>query len=942
MCWRGPLLSYVVALADPASGRGERIEAEPLGHVPAIDGLRALFVLAVAAYHSRFEWIQGGFLGVSAFFTLSGFLITALLLREWTGPNGLGLRSFWARRFRRLLPAAWVTVCLVVLLGAIGAWSSSQLRQLATDVPFALAEVVNWHFVAQDRSYGASLSGPSPIEHFWSLAVEQQFYVILPLVIAGVLRWRSARSRRERLRRLTFVLGAVLVASAVANGVLATGSIDRAYFGTDTRMAEMLVGALLAVLTLRRLRPASLRLRRAIAGAGVAAGAVTVVLWNVATVGSQWLYPWGLLLTAGCTAAVILAASQNGPLASVLSLGPLVWLGKLSYGIYLLHWPIFLVLTPARVGWAPWPLFALRMTVTVAAAALLYHMVEQPVRAGTRLVRPRGWVAAGVAAPVLLVTNLAVTGSADPPTRLEVALAEAPATTTTIPPPPVQVLVVGDQFAASIGAALGPADRTEVTVATVPTCGLVLGGWVVTAGGDVELDVDRCRAARDGWVAAAASTRPDVVMVVPGLRDVADRRLNLQQPWSGPLDPTMNDFIRTGIGTLIDDLSDSGAQIVAVTVPYMRNTEVPVPQPVSLASGEPGTLDQQLGEFTVEQMREGARAEFAENDDARIDELNRIVDAVATSRGVHLLDLAGEIRSWPEGELDPRIRPDGVVLAGEGASRIADWLVPRLVDLTPQPVAAPPPPPILDVEAPLPEAPTVVPRRALSPTAAPRVLFVGDSVAVDLVLGLGASAPTRPDRPLEVESAAKAGCPIARGGSYRTEGDTRVIDGACSWENTFPLLVAAHRPDVVAMSSGPWEVADRRFPGDDRFRHIGDPGVDRYLLREYLTAVDALSSDGALVAIVVQPPIQLGLARGLVDLPESDPARMQRLNEIYAEVAELRPGVVRLVDLAGLLREWGAERDPAVRPDGLHFSDEHSRLVGSWLGDQLWALAHGD
>ena len=150
--------------------RLQGIPAAPLGQVAALDGMRALAVLAVLFYHARFRWLPGGFLGVSAFFTLSGFLITSLLLREWVSAGKLDYRRFWSRRGRRLLPAAWVTIALVIAMGAAGVWDTEQLRDLRSDVPYSLLSLLNWHFIRADRSYGAQFAAPSPLEHFWSLA----------------------------------------------------------------------------------------------------------------------------------------------------------------------------------------------------------------------------------------------------------------------------------------------------------------------------------------------------------------------------------------------------------------------------------------------------------------------------------------------------------------------------------------------------------------------------------------------------------------------------------------------------------------------------------------------------------------------------------------------------------------------------------------------------
>ena len=934
-----------VATVDFASLRRRPVVAEPLGHVPALDGLRALAVTAVVLYHSRFDWIPGGFLGVSAFFTLSGYLITSLLLREWTRTGGVALSSFWTRRFRRLLPASWTTLGFVVVLGALGLWSAGQLRSLRGDLPYSLAEVVNWHFIAVDRSYGATFAAPSPLEHFWSLAVEQQFYVALPLLVVAVLGWPGIATPRQRLRRLVRVLAVLAVASAVANGWLARASVERAYYGTDTRAAELLVGALLACATLRRLRleHSASWVRRAVGLLGVAAGACSLWLWHDATLRAAWMYPWGLLLTALCTASVIVAALQGGAISRALSSAPLQWIGRLSYGIYLLHWPIFGVLTPARVGWGPWPLFALRMALTLAAATVMFHLVEQPVRRGQRLARPRGWIAALVVAPALLVANLLVTASAPPPTQLERVLASAQASTPPPPPVvPVRVTVVGDALAGSIGAALETASAAtgelQVQVAVAPSCGLALGGWVSLPGGAVERDVDRCRAARALWIGTVEQQRPDIVLAVPGLRDLADRRLDHGVPWAGPGDPTVADFLRTDLGSLTDSLRASSAQVVLATAPHLRNSVAPTPVPVVIEGAAPGTGEHRIAEVEIERMAEGAPGRFAENDDPQVDQLNLVLADVARSRGLHLLDLAGQIASWPEGPFDPALRPDGVTIAGVGAERVGTWLAAQLADLAPAPQPAPAPP-AFDASTPLPPAPPPM-ARSVASGGVPRLLLVGDSVAVDVALGMARWGDDHPRARVRLESGARAGCPVARGGSYRIKGDVRLLGDDCDWGPRFPQLVAAQRPDVVVVMTGLWEVADRRLPGDDRFRHLGDPGVDRYVLIELLTAIDVLGAQGASVALVLQPHVQVGRADGFQGLPESDPARMDRYNELLREAAALRPGVVHLLDLPGFLAQLG-EDDTAVRPDGVHFSETHSEVVGGWLTGEVRRVAAG-
>lgn len=477
-----------------------------LGYQDSLDGLRAVAVTLVVLFHGGITELRGGFLGVSVFFTLSGFLITNLLLRRWFTEGRLDTRGFWGRRARRLAPAAWCTIALVILMGVFGVWDTEQLRSLRGDVPWSLLELVNWHFIVTGSSYAASFTAPSPLEHFWSLAVEAQFYLALLLVVVGALaRWGGA-TRRTRFLRLVWILAALLVASAAANFFLARSSVDRAYFGTDTRAAEMLAGALLACATARRFRPRSAAARSALRWAATA-GLVTVIgLSTVATVDSAWLYPWGLLATAAASTAIIAGVLQRGVLTRALSARPLVALGRISYGVYLLHWPIFVWLTPDRTGLDTWPLLGLRAAVTLALAVAMYRIVEQPIRAQV-------WPTPAVSRPlavgavvVLLVGSVGLTANLPPlPAHLatgnppELTVSEARddrgsaeptevAGRSTLPPPdpaaeepprtPTRVLLVGDSIAASLQAALGRelAERgVSFASAAVPGCGVVVG-----------------------------------------------------------------------------------------------------------------------------------------------------------------------------------------------------------------------------------------------------------------------------------------------------------------------------------------------------------------------------------------------------------------------------------------------------------------------------------
>ena len=470
--------------------------AEPLQHVPALDGLRAVAVTLVLLYHADFPWMQGGFLGVSVFFTLSGFLITALLLREWWSTSALSSAHFWSRRLKRLTPAAWATIAGVLVLGALGIWDNSQLRDLRSDVPWSMAELVNWHFISTGNSYGSAFSAPSPLEHFWSLAVETQFYALLIVVVTAVLTLGKQRFRRIRLNRLIVTLVVATALSATANFVLARSSIDRAYFGTDTRAAEMLIGALLACFTLRHLQFLA-GIRRTLLGILSLFGAAALVLLSsTARLNSAWLYPWGLLGTACCTALIIASILHGGILRRVLQLRGLVALGKISYGVYLIHWPIFLAVTPQRTGLGLWPLFILRMALVIPLAVLLFHFVEQPIRTRSFLLPSRAGLGVSCAAGLVLVSTVALTANLPPaPAFLQQRTLgsistsrPSPAASETVVSPdttspdaprsPLRVLLVGDSVAASLQDALAQSLTARgVTFASVaaPGCGVIVG-----------------------------------------------------------------------------------------------------------------------------------------------------------------------------------------------------------------------------------------------------------------------------------------------------------------------------------------------------------------------------------------------------------------------------------------------------------------------------------
>jgi peptidoglycan/LPS O-acetylase OafA/YrhL len=352
-----------------------------LPYVAALDGLRGLAVLAVLLFHGQVG-LRGGHLGVSVFFTLSGFLITALLVVERRTSGQIELRRFWTRRARRLVPAMILTFFLVAVVLRLSPNPPSS--GVLGDAIASATWVANWRFILSGASYADLFALPSPFQHFWSLAVEEQFYVLFPLLVVLVL---GRRLKRPRIAVLASVLVALVAVSTVqAAHLFATNEVtSRAYYGTDSRAAELLVGALLALVMCRPTGPRVLTGRAgfALQGLGMAALAGLALACVFVAQTDAALYHGGLLAVALMSAAVIAAAVQPGSsLSRLLGVAPLVELGVISYGAYLYHWPIFLLLDERVTGLGPVPLLAVRLTVTLTLAWFSYWLVEHPLRYG--------------------------------------------------------------------------------------------------------------------------------------------------------------------------------------------------------------------------------------------------------------------------------------------------------------------------------------------------------------------------------------------------------------------------------------------------------------------------------------------------------------------------------------------------------------------------------
>jgi peptidoglycan/LPS O-acetylase OafA/YrhL len=566
-----PLLSAPDAASPTAAHRAEG------GHLPALDGLRAVAVIGVLAFHSGWSWARGGFLGVSLFFTLSGFLITRLLLVERSRTGGNDLGRFWSRRARRLLPAAFAGVALALAVGAV-VGDRVTTTSLRGDALATLGYVANWRFVIDGRSYAELFSAASPLQHMWSLAIEEQIYLALPLLVLVLAR--------RRTRWLALGMTLLATASVALGAVLADGDVDRAYYGTDTRAAELLVGALRAM-ALQRWPRRPGRWVQWLAAPSALAG--VLVTWSVVTGIHASLFEGVLLMHALLVGVLLWAAHGPGPLTRLLSAGPLTWLGTRSYGVYVYHWPLFILLTADRTGLDGWALHAVRWGVVLALAEVSFRLLEWPVRIGRVLSPALARLGAGLVVAALAVVAFVVPATAPAPLvdfaaaadRLSSPSASVPSSSDASrgdadPASLATVAIYGDSTALLTGSGL--VQWAEATGRWRPVAGVTSPGCPLTPGGtrhlgDQELDVASGCSPVAAWSQQLTRTSPDVVVIEAGNFDLLPWRPQGAKGYLEPTDPAVVPVLRKSIADATDLLLLHARRVVWITSPPLVGAE---------------------------------------------------------------------------------------------------------------------------------------------------------------------------------------------------------------------------------------------------------------------------------------------------------------------------------------------------------------------------------
>ena len=677
-----------------------------MGYQPGLDGLRAISVIAVILYHAGFSWMTGGFFGVEVFFVVSGYLITSLLLDEREHSHRVSLSQFWLRRARRLLPA------LFTMLIAVSLWTSlfgtaEQQSTLKRDLPWSIFYVNNWSQILGKAPYFASVDPPL-LRHLWSLAVEEQWYLIWPLVFVGTMAIGLGRLRPRAVAFAAasfalMVLMYVLHANTPPSGTIwwfghQVNRTNFMYLSTITRASGLLLGASCAFVwrpwrSNRPMRKFGTRLDPL----GAAALTLLVCIMSVAVLTEGYIYQW-LLATVSIlsmiTIAVVVHPDAHG-FRAILSWRPLVEIGRRSYGVYLWHWPIFVFLHVYHSG--SYTKFVLGAVVTAAVSEACYRYVEMPIRRGAlrrwmrdqrgamgsdrvRRIRLTSVVVLVLSVVVLSLgvfyasvdhfdpaaggsdVSFGVPAGSSPASSLPGAAVTTTAggnvvvTSTSLPTVPRRVTVVGDSQAHSlaINKPAGIGATFTISDGSVEGCGVYDTGRPISARTSFKRSFADCVGWAGKWASAAAAAKAEVALVVIGAWDVFDLQLTDRKLVFST--PEADAYYLSQLQTGIDALKTAGAHVALLEVACMRPKDVK-------GAGVPALPER--------------------GDDARTSHVNELLRKAAAADPGHVTFVVGPTEWCHDDAIanSPAFRWDGVHVYKPGANLILETIAPALLQI---------------------------------------------------------------------------------------------------------------------------------------------------------------------------------------------------------------------------------------------------------------------
>jgi peptidoglycan/LPS O-acetylase OafA/YrhL len=635
-------------------------------YMPGLDGMRGVAMAVMLLYHHGVAFVSGAMFTVSTFFTLSGFLIATVVLGEHARTGRVSIPKFFEGRARRLLPAALAAVVLVVGLQYVFEVGSGP--RFRGDLLAGVGYFTNWRLAASGSGYGALFQSEAPTQHFWSLAIEEQFYLAFPLLLLGAL-WLGRKRLGVAGGLLAVAAGSAFAAAWISAS--AYGNTGITYYATYTRAGEILSGVALALIVATAPVKRLLDSRSGVIATAVLGGAGVVGwlwLWHTIALNDPASFHGGVELNTLFTGLVILAciSRRAGPAAQALSFAPVREFGKLSYGVYLYHWPLFLFLTAELTGLSSRPLFVVRVAATLAVAIVSYHYLESPIR--FRMKMPRIRLAAGMALAVAVVVALVLTVPVHESDQVDLAAAQAATSDSALvvdqaTPQPgaastANILLVGDSVVWSTLTGYeqwNASHKAQVHVDAYFSVACTLGEAApVRSLGVLEQPYETCTHFRQDLPAALAQADYDAIVVMMGHKDASERQLDGE--WRHLGDPVFDNWMRPQVDSLADILATEGVPVLWMKVPQLR---------IARANDPTSHWDM-----------------YADNDPARVDRLNEIVSGELEGRpNFTFVDLPAWLRTQPGGEEEPGTRIDGVHFSITGAGAFTGWLVPQILDM---------------------------------------------------------------------------------------------------------------------------------------------------------------------------------------------------------------------------------------------------------------------
>jgi peptidoglycan/LPS O-acetylase OafA/YrhL len=673
----------------PSAAPTTEQRAPKFTYIPGLDGMRFVWVLlGPLLYHARPSFIPGGILALDLFFVLSSYLITAIALNEWDRHQRIDLVAYAGRRARRLLPA--LLLCLIALTIYLIVWGEpDQYARWTGAIIATLTYSANWYEIFSGVSYFEQYANPSPLVHVWSFAIEEQFYLFAPFFLIACLKF----FKNQALRAIAIISALGAIASAAWMAYLYEGGDpSRVYYGTDTRAQALLVGIMLAAIVRAYGAPRTRAGRNVLIGGAYVASIFYAIAVFTISHESAWMFErGGFLLIALAAGVIVVGVTQpsRGPLHRFYEASPIRWAGRISYGLYLYHWPVYLlIITPGRMA-DSWWWVAAGLALTFAISVASYYLVEQPVlqrRFPIVPIRLQPWpgaFAAATATMLILVGLLAVNANKPPETRQ--VLVAAPVTTPTgggtngsgeggggttpttptegtvapAPAGPLRVLVVGDSVSDQIGDALidwSEENPGRISVFKHSHIGCVVARYGekrppavdgtpgpvgdVCSNWNVPVPVEQLGVTDVvSWPTAVEAFQPDVVIIHITPWDVTDRKVpQLGDQWTHIGEADFDTYAAGEYRLASEVLTSAGAELIWLEGAHLNRPLEP------------------------------------QNDPARIDRLNEIVlESTADLPNVRFADFPAFI--GPVGsEREVSLRRDGVHLSDAGMDAVAVWL----------------------------------------------------------------------------------------------------------------------------------------------------------------------------------------------------------------------------------------------------------------------------